>query len=170
MKTISDGMNIGEAAEKAGVTPKMVRHYESLGLLPKVHRTESGYRVYGESEVHTLRFIKRSRDLGFSIPEIDELVKLWQDRRRPSSSVKKVAAAHLAELDRKLEEMQSMRKTLSHLVHCCHGDDRPNCPILDDLERSAPVAPAERSKKAPPSAARAHGSRAGAGSRREATR
>jgi Cu(I)-responsive transcriptional regulator len=133
-------MNIGEAAEKAGVTPKMVRHYESLGLLPKVHRTESGYRVYGESEVHTLRFIKRSRDLGFSIPEISELVKLWQDRRRPSASVKKVASSHLAELDRKIDEMQSMRKTLSHLVHCCHGDDRPDCPILEDLEAFKPAA------------------------------
>ena len=146
MKTIAEGMNIGEAAEKAGVTPKMVRHYESLGLLPKVHRTESGYRVYGEPEVHTLRFIKRSRDLGFSIPEISELVKLWQDRRRPSSSVKKVAAAHLAELDRKLAEMQSMRKTLSHLVHCCQGDERPECPILEDLGQAPPV---QAAKKAP---------------------
>lgn len=139
MRTVAEGMNIGEAAEKAGVTPKMVRHYESLGLLPKVHRTESGYRVYGETEVHTLRFIKRSRDLGFSIPEISELVKLWQDRRRPSSSVKKVASAHLAELDRKIEEMQSMRKTLSHLVHCCQGDHRPECPILEDLGRETPI-------------------------------
>ena len=139
MKTINDGMNIGEAAEKAGVTPKMVRHYESLGLLTKVHRTESGYRVYGEPEVHTLRFIKRSRDLGFSIPEIAELVALWQNHRRPSSSVKKVAAAHLAELDRKIEEMASMRKTLSHLVHCCNGDHRPNCPILEDLGRVTPI-------------------------------
>ena len=135
MRTIVDGMNIGEAAEKAGVTPKMVRHYESLGLLPKVHRTEAGYRVYRDAEVHTLRFIKRSRDLGFSIPEIGELVKLWQDRRRPSASVKKVASAHLAELDRKIKEMESMRKTLSHLVHCCQGDDRPDCPILEDLGR-----------------------------------
>ena len=152
MKTVAEGMNIGEAAEKAGVTPKMVRHYESLGLLPKVHRTESGYRVYGEPEVHTLRFIKRSRDLGFSIPEISELVKLWQDRRRPSSSVKKVASAHLAELDRKIDEMQSMRKTLSHLIHCCHGDDRPECPILEDLGRSIRPAP---EAKAAPRAARA---------------
>jgi MerR family copper efflux transcriptional regulator len=144
MKTIAEGMNIGEAAEKAGVTPKMVRHYESLGLLPKVHRTESGYRVYGEPEVHTLRFIKRSRDLGFSIPEISELVKLWQDRRRPSSSVKKVAATHLAELDRKIEEMQSMRKTLGHLIHCCQGDHRPDCPILEDLGRAKPVQAAKK--------------------------
>lgn len=139
MSTINNGMNIGEAAGRAGVTPKMVRHYESLGLLPKVHRTDSGYRVYGESEVHTLRFIKRSRDLGFSIPEIAELVKLWQDRRRPSASVKMVASAHLVELDRKIKEMESMRKSLSHLIHCCHGDDRPDCPILDDLERSVSI-------------------------------
>ncbi len=148
MKTTSDGMNIGEAAEKAGVTPKMVRHYESLGLLPKVHRTESGYRVYGESEVHTLRFIKRSRDLGFSIPVIGELVKLWQDRRRPSASVKKVASAHLAELDRKITEMESMRKTLGHLIHCCHGDDRPDCPILGDLESFVAPAPTKSTVKA----------------------
>jgi Cu(I)-responsive transcriptional regulator len=142
MKTIAEGMNIGEASGKAGVTPKMVRHYESLGLLPKVHRTESGYRIYTNSEVHTLRFIKRSRDLGFSIAEISELVKLWQDRRRPSSSVKKVASAHLAELDRKIKEMESMRKTLAHLIHCCQGDHRPDCPILQDLEGAAPPAPA----------------------------
>jgi len=134
VRAIGEGVNIGEAAEKAGVTPKMVRHYESLGLLPKVHRTEAGYRVYRDAEVHTLRFIKRSRDLGFSMAEIAELVKLWQDRRRPSASVKKVASSHLAELDRKIEELQSMRKTLSHLIHCCHGDERPDCPILGDLE------------------------------------
>lgn len=136
MKTMTDGMNIGEASRKAGVTPKMVRHYELLGLLPKVHRTESGYRVYSESEVHTLHFIKRSRDLGFSIPEIAELVKLWQDNKRPSANVKKVASAHLAELDRKIKEMESMRKTLQHLVHCCQGDGRPDCPILEDLAGS----------------------------------
>lgn len=134
MKTIAEGVNIGEAASLAGVSPKMVRHYESLGLLAKVHRTESGYRVYTEAEVHTLRFIKRSRDLGFSMAEIAELVKLWQDRRRTSSNVKKVATAHLQELDRKIKEMQSMRKTLAHLVHCCQGNDRPDCPILDDLQ------------------------------------
>ena len=136
MKTIGAGMNIGEAARKAGVTAKMVRHYESLGLLPKVHRTESGYRVYSEAEVHTLRFIKRSRDLGFSMAQIAELVKLWQDRRRPSSSVKKLASAHVEELDRKITELEAMRQTLKHLIHCCQGDDRPDCPILEDLESS----------------------------------
>jgi len=125
--------NIGEAANRAGVSAKMVRHYESLGLLPKVGRTEAGYRRYSDNDVHTLRFIKRSRDLGFSMAEIAELLKLWQDRRRPSASVKKVASAHLEELDRKIKEMQSMRKTLQHLVHCCQGNERPDCPILDEL-------------------------------------
>lgn len=136
MKTLAERMNIGEAAGKAGVTPKMVRHYESLGLLPRVQRTESGYRVYTDSEIHTLRFIKRSRDLGFSIPEIAELLKLWQDRRRPSARVKKLAERHALELERKINELESMRKTLRHLIHCCHGDERPDCPILEDLERS----------------------------------
>jgi Cu(I)-responsive transcriptional regulator len=133
MRRIGEGMNIGEAARKAGVTPKMVRHYESLGLLSKVHRTESGYRVYSEAEVHTLRFIKRSRELGFSMAQIAELLKLWQDRRRPSSSVKKLALAHVEELDRKIEALQAMQETLKHLIHCCQGDDRPDCPILEDL-------------------------------------
>lgn len=136
MKTTAEGVNIGEAAERAGVTPKMVRHYESLGLLPKVHRTESGYRVYTASEIHTLRFIKRSRDLGFSIAEIAELLKLWQDRRRPSSRVKKLAERHVLELERKIDELESMREALRHLIHCCRGDERPDCPILEDLGRS----------------------------------
>jgi Cu(I)-responsive transcriptional regulator len=148
MRMIGEGMNIGEAADKAGVTPKMVRHYESLGLLPKVHRTESGYRVYGQAEVHTLRFIKRSRDLGFSMAEIAELLKLWQDRRRPSSNVKKVAAAHVEELDRKIKELEAMRETLKHLIHCCHGDDRPDCPILEDLESFTASSVAQPKRKA----------------------
>jgi len=98
-----------------------------------VGRTEAGYRRYSDNEVHTLRFIKRSRDLGFSMVEIADLLKLWQDRRRPSASVKRVASAHLAELDRKIAQMESMRKTLQNLVHCCHGNERPDCPILDEL-------------------------------------
>jgi Cu(I)-responsive transcriptional regulator len=138
MKTAGEGMNIGEAAARAGVTPKMVRHYESLGLLPRVQRSESGYRIYAEAEVHTLRFIRRSRDLGFSIPEIAELLKLWQDRRRPSASVKRVAERHVLALERKLAELETMRGTLQHLIHCCHGDDRPDCPILEDLGRPEP--------------------------------
>lgn len=138
MKTAGEGMNIGEAAARAGVTPKMVRHYESLGLLPRVQRSESGYRIYAEAEVHTLRFIRRSRDLGFSIAEIAELLELWQDRSRPSASVKRVAQRHVLALERKLEELETMRSTLQHLIHCCHGDDRPDCPILEDLGRAEP--------------------------------
>ena len=138
MKMAGEGMNIGEAATKAGVTPKMVRHYESLGLLPRVQRSESGYRIYAEAEVHTLRFIRRSRDLGFSIPEIAELLELWQDRRRSSASVKRLAERHVVALERKLEELETMRTTLQHLIHCCHGDERPDCPILEDLGRVAP--------------------------------
>ncbi|HEX7864206.1 MAG TPA: Cu(I)-responsive transcriptional regulator [Variovorax sp.] len=124
---------IGEAAQRSGVSARMVRHYEGLGLLPAVARTESGYRQYGEADIHTLRFIKRSRDLGFSMEEIAELVGLWNNRRRTSSSVKRIAEKHLGELEQRIADMQSMRNTLAHLVHCCHGDARPDCPILDDL-------------------------------------
>jgi Cu(I)-responsive transcriptional regulator len=126
-------VSIGEAAQRSGVSARMVRHYEGLGLLPAVARTESGYRQYGEADIHTLRFIKRSRDLGFSMEEIAELVGLWNNRRRASSSVKRIAEKHLGELEQRIADMQSMRSTLAHLVHCCHGDARPECPILDDL-------------------------------------
>jgi len=126
--------NIGEAAARSGVSAKMVRHYESLGLLPPVNRTESGYRQYGDKEVHTLRFIRRARDLGFSMAEIAELWRLWQDRRRTSASVKRIAQAHVANLDQRMAEMEQMRRTLQHLVDCCHGDHRPDCPILDELD------------------------------------
>ena len=129
----SQQVAIGEAARLSGVSARMVRHYEGLGLLPAVARTDSGYRQYGEADVHTLRFIKRSRDLGFSMEEIAELVGLWHNRRRASSSVKRVAEKHLGELEQRIADMQSMRNTLAHLVHCCHGDARPDCPILDDL-------------------------------------
>ena len=124
---------IGEAAQRSGVSARMVRHYEGLGLLPQVARTESGYRQYDEADIHTLRFIKRSRDLGFSMDEIAELVGLWHNRRRASASVKRIAQKHLGELEQRIADMQSMRNTLAHLVHCCHGDARPDCPILDDL-------------------------------------
>jgi Cu(I)-responsive transcriptional regulator len=126
-------VTIGEAAQRSGVSARMVRHYEGLGLLPAVARTESGYRQYGEADVHTLRFIKRSRDLGFSMEEIAELVGLWHNRRRASSSVKRIAQKHLGDLEQRIADMQSMRNTLAHLVHCCQGDARPDCPILDDL-------------------------------------
>ncbi|HSN33272.1 MAG TPA: Cu(I)-responsive transcriptional regulator [Ideonella sp.] len=126
-------MNIGAAAARSGVSAKMVRHYESLGLLPKVARTDAGYRQYGDAEVHTLRFIRRARDLGFSMAEIAELLKLWQNRRRASADVKRIALAHVADLERRIEEMASMKRTLERLAACCHGDQRPDCPILDEL-------------------------------------
>jgi len=129
--------NIGEAATRSGVSAKMIRHYESLGMLPKVARTEAGYRLYSEREVHTLRFIRRARDLGFSIVEISELLKLWQNRRRASGDVKRIALAHIADLERRLAEMQAMKQALAQLISCCHGDERPDCPILDDLAASA---------------------------------
>ncbi|MBA2964491.1 MULTISPECIES: Cu(I)-responsive transcriptional regulator [Ramlibacter] len=131
---MSEGQfNIGEAARRSGVSAKMARHYESLGLLPAVHRTEAGYRQYGEREVHTLRFIRRARDLGFSMDEIGQLLKLWQNRRRSSAEVRRIASRHVDELARKLAEMEAMKRSLEHLIHCCHGDERPDCPILDEL-------------------------------------
>ncbi|HXE48337.1 MAG TPA: Cu(I)-responsive transcriptional regulator [Ramlibacter sp.] len=126
-------VNIGMASRMSGVTPKMVRHYESLGLLPSVGRTDSGYRQYSEADVHTLRFIKRSRELGFPMADIGELVGLWRNRRRASANVKRIAQKHSDELGLRIEAMQAMQRTLQHLIHCCHGDDRPDCPILDDL-------------------------------------
>ena len=128
-------VNIGDAARLSGVSAKMVRHYESLGLLPRVGRTDSGYRQYAETEVHTLRFIKRARDLGFSMDEISELVGLWQNRRRASANVRRVAQKHAEDLAHRIEAMQEMQRTLQHLIHCCHGDERPDCPILDALAR-----------------------------------
>ena len=126
-------INIGEAARRSGVSAKMVRHYESLGLLPPVARTDSGYRLYGDADVHTLRFIKRARDLGFSMDEIGELVGLWQNRRRASANVRRIAQKHADELGERIAQMQAMQRSLQHLIHCCSGDDRPDCPILDDL-------------------------------------
>lgn len=124
---------IGTAALRAGVSPRMVRHYESLGLLAQVARTEAGYRQYSEADIHALRFIRRSRDLGFSIPEIAALLGLWHDRARESSQVKQIAQAHIANLAERIAAMQAMQRTLAQLVACCAGDARPDCPILDDL-------------------------------------
>ena len=134
-------VHIGSAAELSGISAKMVRHYESLGLLPRVTRTDSGYRQYSEAEVHTLRFIKRSRDLGFSMAEIAELVALWQNRRRTSASVKRIAQRHVDELAARIEAMQAMQRTLRQLLHHCHGDERPDCPILDDLAQQTQARP-----------------------------
>ncbi|QTP59976.1 Cu(I)-responsive transcriptional regulator [Billgrantia antri] len=126
-------MNIGQAAKASGISEKMIRYYESIGLIGPVSRTEAGYRVFREKEVHALRFISRARDLGFSVEQMGNLLALWQDRHRASADVKAVAQAHIEELDGKIKKLQGMRRTLEHLVKHCHGDERPECPILGDL-------------------------------------
>lgn len=137
--TQTEPVTIGEAGKQSGVSAKMLRHYESLGLLGRVSRTDSGYRLYSAADVHTLRFIKRCRDLGFSMAEIGELVGLWQNRARASSSVKRIAQKHVDELNTRIAAMQAMQRTLSTLLDCCHGDGRPDCPILDDLAGEQPI-------------------------------
>jgi MerR family copper efflux transcriptional regulator len=132
----------------------MIRHYEELGLLPEATRTESGYRQYEQADVHTLRFIRHSRDLGFSLSEIAELVSLWQNRRRPSRQVKALAEAHIKELEQKAAEILAMKSALEHLVHSCHGDDRPECPILDGLAAQGAAPDDARSKRRIPVAPR----------------
>jgi MerR family copper efflux transcriptional regulator len=131
-------MNIGQAAEHSGVSAKMIRHYESIGLVERARRTDGGYRIYDANDIHTLRFIRRARDLGFSIKEIAQLVGLWRNRRRASADVRRVAQQHISELDQKIAELQAMRRTLTELVQHCQGDRRPECPILDDLAGDHP--------------------------------
>ena len=126
-------MNSGDAAGATGVSAKLIRYYESIGLIRAPLRTDSNYRVYGEDEVHVLRFIKRARTLGFSVEETSTLLGLWQDKSRASAEVKEIATGHVAALETKIAELQGMVKTLKHLAHCCSGDERPDCPILDDL-------------------------------------
>ena len=128
-----DPLNIGQAALASGISAKMIRHYEEEGLIAKAARTHAGYRIYREADVHVLRFIRRARDLGFSMKEIRTLLALWNNRRRESADVKRLVLKHVMDLDQKSVEMQSMRRTLAQLAHACHGDDRPDCPILDDL-------------------------------------
>ena len=130
-----ESMNIGQAASASGVTAKMIRHYEEVGLVRPPKRTASNYRTYSASDVHVLRFVKRARALGFSMADIKELLALWQNQSRPSASVKKIAGRRIDELKRKLAEMESMIQALEHLARNCHGDTRPECPILDDLAR-----------------------------------
>ena len=130
-------MNISEAAAASGVSAKMIRHYESIGLVQKPKRTSANYRTYGDSDVHVLRFVRAARDLGFGMREIGELLDLWRDRRRPSRKVKALVTAHIRELERRIAELQAMKSTLEQLAHHCHGDERPDCPILERLEGSA---------------------------------
>jgi len=129
-------LDIGRASKASGVSVKMIRHYESIGVLKKVARTFANYRVYTGNDVHTLRFIKRARTLGFPVEDIRELLSLWQNKSRPSASVKKIARGHMDGLRRRVAELQSMLDTLDHLVRHCHGDHRPDCPILEDLAGS----------------------------------
>lgn len=125
--------NIGEAAALAGVSAKMIRHYESIHLLPEAGRTFAGYRIYNDNDLHRIRFIKRARTLGFSMKQILDLLSLWDDTGRNSADVKKLARAHADALDARIREMEAMKRTLEHLAKRCHGDSRPDCPILDDL-------------------------------------
>lgn len=127
-------MNIGQAAKSSGLSAKMIRYYESIGLLQAATRTDSGYRLYGKDDLHTLAFIKRSRDLGFSLEEVGKLLTLWQDRDRASADVKALARQHIVELNQKIEELAGLRDTLQDLVEHCQGDHRPDCPILKNLE------------------------------------
>jgi MerR family gold-responsive transcriptional activator of gol and ges genes len=126
-------MNIGQAAKISGVNAKLIRHYESINIIPKASRSESGYRTYTENDVHILSFVKRSRMMGFSMKEIKKLVSLWRNKSRASAEVKSMATKHVVELEQKIFELQEMVKTIKHLARNCHGDGRPECPILNDL-------------------------------------
>jgi Cu(I)-responsive transcriptional regulator len=130
-------IDIGAAARVSGVSAKMIRHYEGIGLVPPAGRTSAGYRIYGASDVHRLRFVKRARDLGFDMEQIRTLLALWNDRGRKSSEVKRLALQHASHLQRKIEELQALHQSLMDLAHHCHGDQRPECPILDDLAAGA---------------------------------
>lgn len=132
-------MNIGMAARASGVSAKLIRYYEQIGLIEPAERTGGNYRVYDDKDVHTLRFIKRARSLGFSLERIQVLLGLWRDRARASAEVKRIAMEHVEDLDAKIRELQSMRDALRHLAHACQGDHRPDCPILADLARGEPA-------------------------------
>lgn len=130
-------MNIGQAASASGVSAKMIRYYEQIKLIPPANRRESGYRYYSPSDVHMLRFIRRGRDLGFSVAQISELLGLWHDKSRQSAEVKRIATAHMSKLREKIDNLEQMANTLQMLIECCSGDDRPDCPILAELENTA---------------------------------
>ena len=126
-------MNIGAAAAASGVSAKMIRYYEAQGLMPAAARSEAGYRIYSQADVHTLRFFRRARDLGFAVAEIRELLQLWQDRSRQSADVKRLAQSHLSNLQQRMAALQGMAASLENLLHCCAGNERPDCPILAEL-------------------------------------
>ncbi|MQW87717.1 Cu(I)-responsive transcriptional regulator [Sinorhizobium saheli] len=132
-------MNIGDVSRESGVSTKMIRYYEEIGLIPAAHRTEAGYRTYSDKDVHQLRFIRRARDLGFSVTQLAELLTLWSDGHRASADVKRIARQHIAELEHKIQELRAMTDALKHLAEHCHGDHRPECPILEDLAGAVEV-------------------------------
>ena len=140
-------MNIGDAAKASGVSAKMIRYYEQIGLIPPAGRTHAGYRDYTEKDVHVLRFVRRTRDLGFSVAEIDGLLQLWRNRRRRSADVKRIALDHIEDLQRRIADMQEMAATLQQLATCCSGDDRPDCPILADIEKLSSAAVKEPKRR-----------------------
>jgi len=142
-------MNIGQAAKSSGVSAKMIRYYEQIGLIPKATRSDAGYRNYSSSDAHSLYFIRRARDLGFSVEQISGLLALWRDRERASSAVKAMALAHVSGLKAKIAELQAMTQTLEHLANHCHGNDRPDCPIIEDLAEGAAATAAEQRSQAP---------------------
>ncbi len=129
-------MNIGKASELSGVRAKTIRYYESIGLIPEPPRRESGYRDYGLPDIETLKFVQRARNLGFTIKDVSDLLNLWNDKNRASSRVKELTQRHIQEIEGRIDELESMRRTLIDLSNKCHGDDRPDCPILDDLASS----------------------------------
>lgn len=135
-------MNIGDVAKATGISAKMIRYYEETGLIRAALRSYSGYRVYTESDIQTLRFVRRARDLGFTVKQIDDLLTLWLDRDRASADVKQIAMSHVAELEKKMQELKEMTEALRHLASNCQGDKRPDCPILMSLGNAAPDAPA----------------------------
>ena len=137
-------MNIGQASKASGVSVKMIRYYESIGLIDAPLRTESGYRVYSDSQVHALRFISQARDLGFSVEQMGDLLALWRDRSRASADVKAIALQHIEALQAKARALQAMSDTLKHLADHCHGDDRPDCPIIEGFAAAAAPAPKRR--------------------------
>lgn len=139
-------MNIGQASNASGVTAKMIRYYEQIGLVRPADRTDSNYRSFTDRDINDLRFIKRARSLGFSVKEITNLLSLWRDRTRPSREVKGIADGHVADLRSRIAEMQAMADTLSALSDCCAGDDRPDCPILNDLSGDKPAVAPDQSQ------------------------